>query len=286
MRSLLLVPADSPARLAEALASGADVLIVDLGDSAAAARPAAHEFLATAAKASDRPRLFVRIHALDSTLADADLDAVMPAAPEAIILPKALAGADVQHLGVKLAVREAQNALADGATRIVVIAPGSAASIFAMASYAGASRRLLAIAWIAEDLAAELGAESCRLADGGYTPPFLLARALTLFAAAAADVPAIDAITPNFDLARLRIECEAARRDGFTAKMTVDPRHVPVINEVFTPSPEAIARAHAIVAGFAADPIARVVRIGGEIVERAHLKRAERTLARAACRKA
>ena len=288
MRSLLFVPADSPRKLANALTSGADALIVDLEDSVAAgakaaARAAARDFLVAAAKAPDGPRLFVRINALDSGLADADLDAVMATAPEAIVLPKAMAGADVQHLGVKLAVREAENGLADGATRILVIATETAASIFAMSTYAGASRRLLGLAWDAEDLAADLGAQASRLDDGTYTPPCLFARTLALFGAAAASVEAIDAIYPKFDdIARLRVECEAARRDGFTAKMAIHPQQVPVINESFTPSPEAIARAREIVAAFAADPAAGVIGLGGEMLDRPHLKRAERMLARAA----
>ena len=125
--------------------------------------------------------------------------------------------------------------------------------------------------------------QTSRLDDGTYAPPYLLARTLTLFAAAAAGVEAIDAIYPKFDdIARLRAECEAARRDGFTAKMAIHPRQVPVINEIFTPSPEAIARARAIVAAFAADPGAGVIGLGGEMLDRPHLKRAERMLARAA----
>jgi citrate lyase subunit beta/citryl-CoA lyase len=288
MRSLLLVPADSPRQLADALASGADVLIVDLEDSVAAgakqaARAAARDFLAAAAGTPGGPRLFVRINALDSGLADADLDAVMAAAPQAIVLPKATAGADVQHLGVKLAVREAENGLADGATRILAIATETAASIFTMRSYAGASRRLLGLAWGAEDLAVELGAAASRLDDGTYAPPCLLARTLTLVAAAAAGVAAIDAIAPKFDdLAGLHGECEAARRDGFTAKLAIHPRQVPVINESFTPSPAAIAHACAIIAAFAADPGAGSISLGGEMLDRPHLKRAERTLARVA----
>jgi citrate lyase subunit beta/citryl-CoA lyase len=288
MRSLLFVPADSPRKLARALSSGADALIIDLEDSVAAgakatARAAACEFLRRAAKVAGAPRLFVRINALDTGLADDDLDAIMPAAPEAIVLPKAVNGADVQHLGVKLAVREAENGLADGTTRILAIATETAASIFAMSSYTGASRRLLGLAWGAEDLAADLGSESSRLDDGTYTAPYLFARTLTLFAAAAARVDAIDAIYPRFhDLAQLHLECGAARRDGFIAKMAIHPRQVPIINEVFTPSPEAIARARAIVAAFAADPEAGVIGLDGEMLDLPHLKRAERLLTRAA----
>jgi citrate lyase subunit beta/citryl-CoA lyase len=152
-----------------------------------------------------------------------------------------------------------------------------------MGTYAGASRRLFGLAWGAEDLSADLGAEASRLDDDTYTAPYLLARTLTLYAAAAAEVEAIDAVYPKFrDLARLRAECAAALRDGFSAKMAIHPDQVPVINETFTPSPEAIARARAIVTAFAAEPQTGVIGLDGEMLDRPHLKRAERLLARAA----
>ncbi len=229
----------------------------------------------------------MRINALDSGLADDDLDAVMSAAPEAIVLPKSTAGADVQHLGVKLAVREAENGLADGVTGILAIATETAASIFAMGTYAGASRRVIGLAWGAEDLAVCLGSGTSRLDSGTYTAPYLFARTLTLFAAAAAGVEAIDAVLTKFhDQARLKLECEAAKRDGFTAKMAIHPKQVPIINEIFTPSPEALDRARAIAAAFAANPEVGVMNLNGEMLDRPHLKRAERLLARCAAPKA
>ena len=75
-------------------------------------------------------------------------------------------------------------------------------------------------------------------------------------------------------------EAEEARRDGFTAKMAIHPAQVAIINEVFTPTPEAIETAQAVVAAFAADPSAGVVAIGGVMYDRPHLTRAQRLLAR------
>ena len=79
----------------------------------------------------------------------------------------------------------------------------------------------------------------------------------------------------------LRRECEAARRDGFTGKMAIHPAQVATINDVFTPKPEAIARAKAIIAAFAAAPGAGVVGIAGVMYDRPHLIKAQRLLARA-----
>ena len=102
MRSLLFVPADGGSKLDKAFASGADGVIVDLEDSIAperkdAARKPAFEFLKSAKSKRDRPRLLVRINGLDTGMTDADLDAIVPAAPDAILFPKAEGGATVTH---------------------------------------------------------------------------------------------------------------------------------------------------------------------------------------------
>jgi citrate lyase subunit beta/citryl-CoA lyase len=286
LRSALFAPGDDEKKLAKALASGADALIVDLEDSVALAakeraRRVAAEFLRAAAAQSRRPRLYLRVNSLESGLVDADLDAVMPAAPDGIFLPKSLGGARVQMLGVKLAVREAALGLADGGTHIIAIATESARALFGMETYRGCSPRLEGLAWGGEDLSADLGAESNRLPGGAYAGPYALARSLALIGAVAADVTPIDAVYTNFrDEAGLRAEAVAARRDGFWAKMAIHPAQVPVINEVFTPSAEAEVRARAILAAFAAAPGAGVVALEGEMLDRPHLIRAERLLAR------
>jgi citrate lyase subunit beta/citryl-CoA lyase len=287
MRSMLFAPADSPRKLDKGFASGADCLILDLEDSVAAAnkaraRDTAANFLASARSGETRPLLYVRINPLDGPHADADLDAVMAQRPDGIMLPKCASGAYVQHLSAKLAVREAENGVEDGATSIVAIATETAASIFGMGSYARSSRRLVGLTWGAEDLSADLGAETTRLEDGrSYTPPYALARALTLFAAAAAEVQAVDTVFPAFrDMEGFRQECLAARRDGFTAKMAIHPDQATVINEIFAPAEAQIERARKIVAAFAADPEAGVLGVDGEMLDRPHLRRAERLLAR------
>ena len=283
MRSLLFVPADSERKLAKGLESGADALILDLEDSVAAERKAqARETALAFLKAhADRHRLVVRVNALDTGLTDADLDAVVAGRPEAILLPKAEGGAAVTHLDAKLTAREAIHGLPDGAIRILALATETAAALFLCGTYRDASPRLTGITWGAEDLSAELGAETNRDAAGRFTSPYWLARNLSLAAAAAARVQAIDTVYADFrNMEGLRAEAEEARRDGFTAKMAIHPAQVAVINDVFTPTPEMIATARAVVAAFAADPSAGVVGIGGVMYDRPHLTRAERLLAR------
>lgn len=287
MRSLLFVPGDNERKLQKALASGADALLIDLEDSVALpakedARRITAGFLAEFGKQSDRPRLFVRVNGLATGLTDADLDGIMKAAPDGIVLPKAVGGPDVAHLGAKLAVCEAEFGLQDGSTRIVAIATENARGVFALGTFAGASRRLVGLTWGGEDLSADIGAETNRREDGSYTEPYRLARALTLLGATAAEVDAIDSVYTSFrDMEGLAAECREAQRDGFVAKMAIHPAQVPIINETFTPSAEALSRAHAVVKAFEDNPGAGVVGLGGEMLDRPHLKRAERLLARA-----
>jgi citrate lyase subunit beta / citryl-CoA lyase len=287
MRSLLFVPGDSPRKLAKGLESGADALIVDLEDSVAAdrkeaARAATLAFLNDVGAKAQRPRLLVRVNGLDTGLTDTDLDAVVAGRPDAILLPKAEGGPSVVHLDAKLGAREAIAGLPDGAIRIMAIATETAAALFAAGTYAGASARLTALTWGAEDLSADLGAETNRDEDGRFTGPFRLARSLCVTAAAAAKVAALDTVFVDFRNAQgLRREAEEARRDGFTGKLAIHPGQVAVINEVFTPSAAEIAKAQAVLAAFAAAPGVGVVGIDGVMYDRPHLERARRLLARA-----
>ena len=235
MRSLLFAPADEQ-RLAEALKSGADAIIVDLAQAApatrATARAAAARFLKEARGKRGGPALIVRVHALDSGEVDADLDAVMAGAPDAILLPGSLGAASVQQLSAKLAVREASFARGrrdpDHRHRrhgAVVVRHGKLSRL-EPAAYG--------LAWCAESLRADIGAETDRDGLGGDFGPYRLARDLTLLAATSPGVPAIDAVFPDArDLEGLRAEALAARRDGFAGKLAIHPAQAAIINDVF-----------------------------------------------------
>ena len=287
MRSLLFVPADSAKKLDKAMTSGADAVIVDLEDSIAIegkarARDSAAAFLKEAIPSTSRPYILVRVNGLQTGLTDADLDVIVPSRPDAIMLPKAEGGASVLHTDAKLAVREALNDLPDGHIQIVALATETAAALFVAGTFAGASARLTALTWGAEDLSAELGARANRDAQGRFLDPYRLARVLCLAGAAAAEIPAIDTVYVDFrDSDGFRRECEDACRDGFVGKLAIHPAQVPIINEVFTPTPDAIARAQAVVDAFAAAEGAGVVGVGGVMYDRPHLARAKRLLAQA-----
>jgi len=284
MRSLLFVPADDPRKLAKAGGAGADALILDLEDSVALsgkarARRNALAFLREAGRQG--PRLFVRVNGFSSGLLEGDIDAVLPGAPDGVVLPKAEGGADVQRLDALLSVAEALHDIEAGRTRVVAIATETARGVLALASHAEAGPRLAALAWGGEDLAADLGAAANR-AGGAWTEPFRLARNLCLFAAKAAGVEAIDTVFTDFrNLEGLRAEAEEAARDGFTGKLAIHPAQVEVINAALTPSEEEVRRARAVVEAFGKAGDVGVVAVEGQMLDRPHLKAAEGVLARA-----
>jgi citrate lyase subunit beta/citryl-CoA lyase len=288
MRSMLFVPADDEKKLGKGADTGADALILDLEDSVslsrkAAARTMAAQYLEAARAREGGPLLYVRINALDTDLWQHDVAGVVAARPHGILLPKARSGEDVHTLSIALHHEEERAGVAAGSIRIIAIATETPISLLQLQSYVGASTRLEGLTWGAEDLSAELGARSNREDDGRtWTSPYRLARDLTLFAAAAAKVQALDTVFVNFrDADGLRQECREAVRDGFTGKMAIHPGQVAIMNEVFTPTPEEVATSEEIAAAFAAAPEAGVLSIRGHMVDRPHLARAERILARA-----
>jgi citrate lyase subunit beta/citryl-CoA lyase len=288
MRSLLFIPADDERKLAKGLAAGADALILDLEDAVgaprkAAARALAAQYIADMRSRVARPRLYVRINALDTTLWLDDIAGVIAAQPDGIFLPKPRSGDDVHRLSLALRHEEEHAGVAIGSTRVIAIATETPGALFQLHTYADSSSRLEALTWGAEDLSAVVGGHSNREPDGRtWTSPYRLARDLTLFAAAAAGVEAIDTVFVNFrDAEGLRLECEGAARDGFTAKMAIHPNQVETINAIFTPAADEVAAAEEIVALFAANPDAGALSLHGRMVDRPHLTRAERLLARA-----
>ncbi|MFO0993420.1 MAG: CoA ester lyase [Hyphomicrobiales bacterium] len=276
MRSLLFVPADSEKRIPKALASEADIVILDLEDSVAAAKKSAARALAAEVLRSNRDRrVYVRVNALDTSLTLDDLAATLPAKPHGLVLPKSTSADAVNRLHALIMMI----APGDETTPVVAIATETAASIFHMGSYVNAHPRLEGLNWGMEDLAAALGAQSNRDEHGEPSEPYRLARTLTLFAARAAGVAPIDAVYPNFrDAAGLLKQCREAVRDGFTAKMCIHPDQVGPINEAFTPSVEAIARARRIVEAFAAAGNPGVLAVNGEMLDAPHLKAAQALL--------
>ena len=279
IRSFLFVPGDSERKLEKAVDAGGDALIVDLEDSVTAdnrprARELAREYI------DGRDDVWLRINPVDSGEALADLQAVMPAAPSGIMLPKARSADDATRLATKLDELEDRCGIAAGHTRILPICTERPRALFALESYVGATPRLAGLTWGAEDLSAALGARGARDEDGRWLPPYELARSLCLFAAAAAEVPAIDTVYTDFrDAEGLAAYAARAARDGFTGMLAIHPAQVAVINDAFSPSDEEVSRAERIVALFRDNPGAGALALDGEMVDKPHLVQAKRVIA-------
>ena len=273
LRSLLFVPGDRPDRMEKALGLGADALILDLEDAVAVEKkPEARQAVAAFVREHSDANLWVRINPLDGGEADRDLDALHGLHPRGIVLPKAEGGASVDELARRLTQR------GNATARILAIATETPAAIFQLGTYGGA-KRLEGLTWGAEDLPAAIGASTSRETDGGFTPPYELARSLCLFGAAAAGVAPIETVYPDFrDLDGLAAYAARARRDGFTGMMAIHPAQVPVINAAFTPSEAEVAHAEAVVAAFAANPGAGALQLDGKMIDRPHLVQARRIL--------
>lgn len=278
-RSFLFVPGDSERKIGKALEAGADAVIIDLEDAVAASRLAAARAV-TAAAIRARDDVWVRINPLDSGDADLDLEAVMPAKPAGIVLPKAVSAADAIDLAARLDEYEQAHGIDAGRTRILPICTETPAALFALGGYVGATDRLAGLTWGAEDLKAALGAAANRSDDGNWLPPYEIARSLCLFAAAAAEVPAVDTVYTDFrNIDGLTATAMRARRDGFSGMLAIHPAQVPIINDAFRPTAAEIERARRIVGLFRDNPGAGTLGLDGEMLDRPHLVWAERMLA-------
>lgn len=294
LRNPLFAPADSPRKMQKALASAADAVILDLEDSVAeggkaAAREALRGLLPSLERGGleragleragpRRPAVVVRVNPVGTAHHLADLACVVPGAPDAIMLPKCAGGAQLAVLDRQLAALEAAAGLPEGGIRVLPIATETAAAVLALGTLAGAPR-LAGLCFGAEDLAADLGTAP-RLARGAYSAATVAARGLLLLAAAACGVPALDTPWPDpRDAEGLRREAEAAAADGFAGKLCIHPDQIGPMAAVFTPDAARLEWARRVVAGFAANPAAGVFSLDGKMIDRPHLRLAQRLLA-------
>lgn len=281
MRSWLFAPGDSERKMAKAADSAADVVLLDLEDAVAIdnkalARQLVGEFLQSHTEGRDR--LWVRINPLDGPYTLLDLAAIMPARPGGIMLPKVHGRQDVDRVDHYLSALEVANGIEQGSTPLIVLVTETAEAMFHTGDYKGAPR-VVALTWGAEDLADSIGASSNRNADGSYGFTYELARSLCLLGAATAGVTAIETIQGDFrDLDGLKARADMVRRQGYRGMLAIHPAQVDVINAAFTPTPEEIAEAQAVVDIFAANPGVGTIGYKGGMLDRPHLSRAQQLL--------
>jgi citrate lyase beta subunit len=270
-RSLLFAPANRTEVHDKALASGADIVCLDLEDAVppgakALARAAAVPFLTGAADAG--PERVVRINALRSADGLRDMTAILDAAPArgVVFLPKVMDAGEV---------RLAHDLLEEGAPglRLAVLIE-TAEGLENAGAILGASDRIVFALFGGVDLAADLGVAMTHEA-------LLYARSRLVHAAARAGVDCLDVPCLAFrDEGAIRAEAEAARALGFTGKAMMHPAGVAAIHAVFTPSGEEVSRAERIVAAYRESPNG-LATVDGKLVERPVVRQMERVLARA-----
>ena len=262
-RTYLFVPGTRPERFGKALASGADVVILDLEDAVAAsdkasARQAIANWFADAAPA-ERARIVVRINDAGSPWFADDLLALREAGATGVLLPKA---ESAQQIAATKAVLPDANVLA------LVESARGVAEVASVAA-GGASRLVFGTLDFALDLDIDITEDASGLA---------YAASRIALASRVAGLPSpVAGVTPQLDdPQRLRSDLALARSQGFGAKLCIHPSQVAPIHAALRPSEQALAWARRVLAADAASPGA--ARLDGRMVDRPVVLQAQRTL--------
>ena len=283
-RSIHFVPGGNEKMLNKALGLAADSLILDLEDSVTPdrkgiARDEVCDWLANA-DFKNQEKL-VRINPMDSEWGREDLEAVLQHRPDGIVLPKVL-DLKAVHAVDQLIINQEKVAGADYSDiKLLLIGTEMAAAVFNLAQMVN-HERVDGVTWGAEDLSVSLGARAKRDEQGNYLEVFSFVRSMCLLAAVAAKVQPIDAVSVDIkNTEGLAKECKTAADMGFTAKLTIHPDQIDIVNEAFTPSVAEIEAATALVAAFEEQQAkgAMAFKFDGEMVDVPHLKRAQQVLA-------
>ena len=286
IRSWLFVPGDSERKLAKGRGNPADALILDLEDAVSDDRQDQARAM-TCAFLKDNPdrsqqKLWVRVNPLDHDFSLPDLAAIMPGAPDGIVLPKVYSAAEVNRMADFLLALEAREGLGLGSTKILSVATETAASLLTFHTYLdNVTNRLTALTWGGEDLAAALGAsDNQHPTSGDYDDPYLYAKSMCLATCRAIDAQPVGCVWVNFrDLEGLKNDCLRDRRTGFIGKIAIHPDQSDIINRAFTPSEDEIAYSQKVVDLFEQNPGMGTVGLDGKMLDMPHLKQARNVLA-------
>ena len=269
-RSFIFTPGLRPHMYPKALASGADIVCVELEDGIAPkdkAQARAHALkLFEVPQADDGVERIVRINSMRERFGIEDVNAILATdtPPPALMMPKIRTPDEVVMLDQLLSE-------AGHETRLHVIIETNA-GLEAAYDIAHCSDRIDAMFFGGVDMAAELRCQNA-------WEPLLYARSKVVHAAASAGLDVID--VPYLDLddpEGMRVAAEQARGLGFAGKGSVHPKQIPALNEVFTPSTDQIARARRIIAEFEAADTGLVV-IDGKLIEKPVLRDMHRIVA-------
>jgi citrate lyase subunit beta/citryl-CoA lyase len=277
LRSMLFAPASHARRVEKAFQVDADAVIVDLEDAVAHAEKAsARQTLGARIPRSRTTLAYVRVNGFQSEHFLADLCAAASAGVDGVILPKVEARDQLVIADWILAQEERRLGLSHCSIDLVPHFE-SAVGLSRAAEILGASSRLRRAGFGGGDFAADMNLHPSR--DEGELMPF---RAALVLASRYVGIESpIDSVWSELkDLEGLRRSAEAARRAGFQGKRCIHPDQVPIVNEVFTPSEQEIARAERIVAAFDAAEArgTAAIRVANEFVDYPVAARARRVL--------
>lgn len=280
-RSLLFVPGSTPERIAKAVTCLADGVILDLEDAVAPREKVrAREWVVAALRGVDfrgRERI-VRVNPLDGPHGRMDLAAVVPAAPDALLVPKVESPAGLAEVDAEVARLEADAGLEPGRIRFHLLVE-TIAGVERVAELARGSTRTVALLFGAADFTRETRG---RLTPSRSSELHALSRLLLT-----ARLCALDAIdTPYLELkdaTGLEAHARFAADLGYDGKMVIHPTQIDTVNAVFSPTPEAVADARRILAAYgeAEAQGAGALQLDGRFIDAVHVTVARETLARA-----
>lgn len=251
LRSLLFAPANEPRKTRKLSSYGADAVVLDLEDAVAREQKVSARGIARAAlREMVGPLRCVRVNGFETGLIADDVRAVVSAELDAIVLPKAEGAIDLDRLDRLITAAESEAGLERGHVRVIALVE-TCAGIAAAAEIAGASPRMLVLAFGSGDLGRELGLPTIR---GELTAALAYGRAKLVYDARAAGLPPpLDGPYLNVrDAAGMEADCRAAAALGYGGKVCIHPDQVGIANRVFGPAPEEVAFAHKVIVAFAA----------------------------------
>jgi citrate lyase beta subunit len=274
------MPGDNWKMITKSITLGVDSICMDMEDGTAINKKA--EARATIAKALQEldfgtSEKLARINSIGSGWEKDDIEAVLPYHPDGIVIPKVESFEQVDWASKIIEGAELKNGWQVNSIRIL-IGVETAKGILNLKEIA-AHPRLDAIIFGGEDFAASIGAVRTKDAV-----ELLYARQAVIVACAAYDLQAVDIVTIDYkDLDALKVESEFGAKLGFSGKQIIHPNQVPVVQEAFTPSDEAIAYAKRIIETFEASQKEGkgAYALDGKMIDMPLLKNAQKVLARA-----
>lgn len=284
-RAVHFVPGANEKMLTKSLSIDADTLVLDLEDAVTPDQKSeARRIVASWLRDVDfgRQERMVRMNPLSTPWGLADLRACMETPPDTFMVPKPRTLADVEAIDAEISRLEIEFGHPPGEVGLLLLATETAQGTLNMATFLQC-KRVRALSWGAEDLAADLGAIRNRDEQGQYLDVFKHCRVQTLLCAVASGAQPIDTVFVDIrDTDGLRRESREAAWMGFTGKITIHPDQVPIVNETFTPSDEEVAEAEELLAAFAeAEAEGRMAfSFKGQMVDVPRMERAKRIVAR------